>query len=234
MTTISSDNTVSAALYATMNPSTSSTSNASSVSDATTNSAQDIQDRFMKLLVTQMQNQDPLNPMDNSEVTSQMAQLSTVSGIDKLNSTMSSLQSSYQASQTLAATGMIGRSVLAPGSSLMLSSGSAVFGVDLPSAADAVTVTIKDGNGKVIHTENIGAQAAGTVPLSWDGSLDTGGKATDGQYSFTVSATSASNSIAPTALSYLTVGSVATSASGIKLNFTSGSSATMSDVRQLL
>jgi len=106
--------------------------------------------------------------------------------------------------------------------------------VDLPSAADAVTVTIKDGSGKAVHTENIGAQAAGTVPLSWDGSLDTGGKAADGQYSFSVSATSGGKSIAPTALGYATVGSVSTGTSGVKLNFTSGSSATMSDVRQIL
>jgi flagellar basal-body rod modification protein FlgD len=232
MTTISSDNTVSAALSASMNPKTASATGSTGASG--TNSAQDIQDRFMKLLVTQMQNQDPLNPMDNSQVTSQMAQLSTVSGIDKLNTAMGSLQSSYQASQSLAATSMIGRGVLAPGSGMTLSNGSAVFGVDLPASADAVTVAIKDGSGKVVHTESIGAQAAGTVPLSWDGSLDGGGKAADGHYSFSVTATSAGKSIAPTALSFATVGSVSTGTAGVKLNFTSGSSATMSDVRQIL
>jgi flagellar basal-body rod modification protein FlgD len=224
MTTISSDNTVSAALSAAMNPKTSSA----------TDSTADIQDRFMKLLVTQMKNQDPLNPMDNAQVTSQMAQLSTVSGIDKLNTAMSALQSSYQSGQTLQATSMIGHGVLAPGNDLTLASGRAVFGVELPSAADSVTVTIRNAAGKVVQTIALGAQAAGSLPLTWDGASDGGGTAADGQYSFSVSATSAGNTITPTALSYSTVGSVSTGASGVKLNLANGASAAMSDVRQIL
>jgi flagellar basal-body rod modification protein FlgD len=224
MTTISSDNTVSAALSAAMNPKTSSA----------TDSTADIQDRFMKLLVTQMKNQDPLNPMDNAQVTSQMAQLSTVSGIDKLNTAMSALQSSYQSGQTLQATSMIGHGVLAPGNDLTLASGRAVFGVELPSAADSVTVTIRNAAGKAVQTIALGAQAAGSLPLTWDGASDGGGTAADGQYSFSVSATSAGNTITPTALSYSTVGSVSTGASGVKLNLANGASAAMSDVRQIL
>jgi flagellar basal-body rod modification protein FlgD len=226
MTTISSDNTVSSALSATMNP--------AKASSASANSAADIQDRFMKLLVTQMKNQDPLNPMDNAQVTSQMAQLSTVSGIDKLNTAMTSLQSSYQASQTLAATSLIGHGVLAPGSAMTLSKGSAVFGIDLPSSADNVTVSIRDASGKVVHTESLGAQAAGSVPLNWDGTLDAGGKAADGQYSFSVAASSAGKSITATSLSFATVGSVSSGASGVKVNLTNGATAAMSDVRQIL
>ena len=98
---------------------------------ATDGSAANTQDRFLKLLVTQMKNQDPLNPMDNAQVTSQMAQLSTVSGIDKVNSTLKALTDSMSAGQALSATGMIGHGALVPGSSLELKNGKAVAGLDL-------------------------------------------------------------------------------------------------------
>src|SRR6266581_9760134 len=75
---------------------------------------ENIQDRFLKLLVTQMKNQDPLNPMDNAQVTTQLAQISTVSGIDKLNATLQTMVSGFDASQSLAAANMIGRGVLVP------------------------------------------------------------------------------------------------------------------------
>src|SRR5690348_7475888 len=79
-----------------------------------------LQDRFLKLLVTQMKNQDPLNPMDNAEVTSQLAQISTVSGVDKLNQTLTAMSSSFLASQTLQASGLIGRTVMAGGTDVLL------------------------------------------------------------------------------------------------------------------
>jgi flagellar basal-body rod modification protein FlgD len=224
MTTISSDNTVSSALSATMN----------AKSAATASSASDVQDRFMKLLVTQMQNQDPLNPMDNAQVTSQMAQLSTVSGIDKLNTTMSSLQSSYQSSQTLQATSLIGRGVLAPGSDVTLSGGRAVLGVELPAAADNVTVTIRDAAGRAVHKISLGPQQAGALPLTWDGATDAGAAAADGQYRFDVAASSGGKAITPTGLSFAQVGSVSTGSGGVRLNLAGGGSATLSDVRQIL
>src|SRR4051812_48267458 len=81
---------------------------------------EETQDRFMTLLVTQMKNQDPMNPLDNAQVTSQFAQLSTVTGIDKLNDSLANMMGSYQNSQTLQAASMIGHGILAPG-----------FGIDL-------------------------------------------------------------------------------------------------------
>src|SRR6266571_7724769 len=71
--------------------------------------------KFMTLLVTQLKNQDPLNPLDNAQITSQLAQLSTVTGVNNLNTTLESLKSSYQSSETLQATNMIGKGVLVPG-----------------------------------------------------------------------------------------------------------------------
>jgi flagellar basal-body rod modification protein FlgD len=226
MTTIS-DNTVSPALLNTMNTSKAAATTA-------TDSASATQDRFMKLLITQMKNQDPMNPLDNAQVTSQLAQLSTVTGIDKLNATMGTLKDSYQSSQALQATSLIGHGVLVPGSTTNLADGKAVLGMDLPGAADAVSVTIRDGSGNVVRKMDLGAQAAGTLPVAWDGKTDKGAAAASGQYSFEVSATSAGTALKPTTLSYDTVGSVSTGASGTKLNLNGGGAAALADVREII
>ena len=197
-------------------------------------SVKETTDNFMQLLVTQMKNQDPLNPMDNAQVTSQMAQLSTVTGIEKLNASMTSMQSSYQASQTMQATSLIGHGVLVPGSSATLADGKAVLGIELPAAADKVTVTIRDGAGKAIHKIELGEQAAGTLPLAWDGKTDSGATAANGQYSFDVTASSAGSAIKATTLGFGQVGSVSTGAAGVKLNLTNGGSAAMADVREII
>jgi flagellar basal-body rod modification protein FlgD len=226
MTTIS-DNTVSPALLNTMN-----TGKAAATTSADTAGA--TQDRFMKLLITQMKNQDPLNPLDNAQVTSQLAQLSTVTGIDKLNATMGTLKDSYQSSQALQATSLIGHGVLVPGNTTNLTDGKAVLGMDLPGAADAVSVTIRDSAGNVVRKIDLGAQAAGTLPLGWDGRTDKGATAANGQYSFEVSASSAGSKLNATTLSYDLVGSVSTGASGTKLNLNGGGSAALSDVREII
>jgi len=226
MTTIN-DNTVSPALLNSMNTSKAAAATATDSAGAT-------QDRFMKLLITQMKNQDPLNPLDNAQVTSQLAQLSTVTGIDKLNATMGTLKDSYQSSQALQATSLIGHGVLVPGNSAVLADGKAVLGMDLPGAADAVSVTIRDGSGNVVRKMDLGAQAAGTLPLGWDGKTDKGAAAASGQYSFEVSASSAGSALKATTLSYDEVGSVSTGASGTKLNLKGGSSAALADVREII
>lgn len=224
MTTIT-DNTASPALLNAMNPAKTAAASADGVVGT--------QDRFMKLLITQMKNQDPLNPLDNAQVTSQLAQLSTVSGIDKLNATMGTLQASYQSSQALQATTLIGHGVLVPGDAITLTDGKAVLGIDLPAAADNVTVSIRDAAGSVIHKMDLGAQPAGTVPLAWDGMTEKG-FAANGQYRFEVTATSAGAALKPATLAYGEVGSVSTGAGGTKLNLTSGNSAALADVRQII
>ena len=192
------------------------------------------QDRFMKLLITQMKNQDPLNPLDNAQVTSQLAQLSTVSGIDKMNTTLQSLMGSFQANQSVQAAGMIGHGVLVPGKQIALSAGKAVFGLDLTASADKVQVTIKDAAGKAVHTLDLGGKDAGTTALAWDGVRDDGGRAVDGPYTVEVAATSGTAKIDATALSFGQVASVSTGAQGVKLNVSGLGAVAMTDVRQIL
>src|SRR5690349_5722545 len=86
----------------------------------TTADAAGSEDRFLKLLVTQMQNQDPLNPMDNAQVTSQMAQINTVTGIDKLNTTVQGLNSQFVQMQALQGASLMGKGVLVAGNKMTM------------------------------------------------------------------------------------------------------------------
>lgn len=191
------------------------------------------QDRFMTLLVTQMKNQDPLNPMDNAQVTSQMAQLSTVTGIDKLNNTLESLIGSVQTGQSYQASSMIGHNVLVPGHEVSTNGTGGYFGVDLPIGADKLSVIIKDSAGSTIRSLALGAQDAGTLPLSWDGFADDGSVAKAGSYKFEVTATTAGQSVAADGLSYAQVMSISNSTSGIKLNLSNLASVSTNDVKEI-
>lgn len=214
---------------------TTSSSTATNTSSLVANSAKDTQDRFLKMLVTQLQNQDPLNPQDNAQITSQMAQLSTVTGINTLNDTVNSLSSSLLSTQTLQAASLVGHSVMTEGNKLTLSSGTAYAGVELGAKADSVVVNVKDSSGKVIYTEDLGAQTAGIVPFKWDGSTTAGTTAADGAYTFEVKAsTSGGDKVDATALSVAQVLSVSLGATGASLNVDGFGQLDLSKVKQIL
>ena len=125
-------------------------------------------DRFLKLLVTQMQNQDPLNPMDNAQVTTQMAQISTVSGIEQLNRTVEGLKGQFVQMQALQGAALVGHDVTVEGARLIpLESGAMRGSFDLGGAADTVDVEVLNAAGRVIDTVRMGAQGAGRVDFEW-------------------------------------------------------------------
>lgn len=196
--------------------------------------AESEQDKFMTLLVTQMKNQDPLNPLDNAQMTSQLAQLSTLSGIEKLNATMESFITGFQSGQALHAANMIGRAVLVPGEETSLAEGQAVFGVELDEPADKVTVNIKDADGNLVHTLDLGAQEAGVIPLAWNGKTADDETLADGRYKIEVVATRGSDIKEGKALTFAEVMSVSVGPQGIKLNLMGAGEASMADVRQIL
>ena len=200
-----------------------------------TSTAAEAQDRFLTLLVTQMKNQDPLNPMDNAQVTSQLAQLSTVTGIDKLNSTVESLMGSYQSSQSLQAAALIGKGVLAPGNQTGLSEKQALMGVEFPSDVDSATIEIKDASGNVVQTIDLPAQKAGSQPIIWNGKKADGTDAADGTYTFEVKATLAGKAVDTTELQFGMVTTVSTAAGqSVKLNVPGLGELELSDIRQYL
>ena len=206
-------------------------SSASSTSSA--KSSADIQNQFLTMLVAQLQNQDPLNPLDNTEITNQLAQMSTVSGIEQLNTTLSSLVDSVGTAQALQASSLIGKAVLVPGSSLALSSSKAYGGATLASAADQVTVSILDSSGNEVQTLSLGAQDAGDVVFSWDGKTSSGTTAADGNYTFKVSATRGTNKVTATALQFGTVSALVKTSDGYKLDLGSLGQYDFADVQQV-
>ncbi|MDR0933928.1 MAG: flagellar hook assembly protein FlgD [Burkholderiaceae bacterium] len=217
---------------------------------AVAGSVEQTQDQFLKLLLAQMQNQDPLNPMDNAEITSQMAQLSTVTGITQLNETLNVLMSSLSANQSLEAAAMIGHGVLVPGNSLVLSKAEdtvneagetvtgpslAIMGVELSGSASSVNVNIYNENGALVRTVALGAQDAGVIPVSWDGSMDDGTTAPAGRYTFAVEAANGNQAVGATALSFGEVASVTKgSDNNVLLNVLTIGSVKLSDIRQIL
>lgn len=196
--------------------------------------AEDPTDRFMKLLITQMKNQDPLNPLDNAQVTSQMAQISTVSGIDKLNATLQNMAASFNANQSLQAASMIGHSVMVPGSALRLENGMGVAGVDLPQSVDQMTVTIRDAAGVIVHSMELGPKPQGIAAFAWDGATSSGATAANGTYSFSVSALQGGKKIDGSTLAVGQVNSVSPGKDGMSLDVGGLGVIGMADVKKIL
>ncbi len=178
---------------------------------------EDMQERFLKLLVTQIQNQDPLNPMDNAEVTSQMAQISTVSGIDKLNTTLEKLVADSDARRSFEAATMIGRSVLIPGADMQLENHAGIGGFELSEPVDKLVITIKDGAGIAVRDIDLGAQPAGIGTFAWDGLANSGNGAADGQYSFVLKAVRNNQEVVASSLAFGSVSSAQASKDGALL-----------------
>ena len=222
----------------------SSSSTASTKTTATSSgNTQDLAQTFLQLLVAQMNNQDPLNPVDNNQITTQMAQISTVTGINTLNSTVSSMVSQLQQSSALQAGQLTGHSALVAGSDLTLSSNSssstgasAVGGYSLAAAASKVTVTITDASGNTVNTLNLGTQSAGLQNFSWDGTTSSGSTAAAGNYTFSVAATSSTGaSVGTTAYDVQQiVGTVPQTNGSIQLMLGNGTQVPYSSVAQII
>lgn len=194
------------------------TSNTTSTSGS---AAQDLQNNFMTLLVAQLKNQDPLKPMENAELTSQLAQINTVQGIQDLNKTMSNITTQINTSQQMQAASLIGHGVLVPGNRVLVgtdvTSGvtqTTPFGIELPKDADSVKVTIVDASGVEARSFDLGAMKAGVNDFTWDGKLADGSVAPDGAYK--VSVVASTNGVAQdvTALTYGVVNGVSKTADG--------------------
>lgn len=186
--------------FSTLNGTGSSSGSSSAAAAAT-----EASDRFLKLLVTQMQNQDPLNPMDNAQVTTQMAQISTVSGIDKLNTTVSGLNGQFLQMQALQGASLVGRDVWIEGTKLQVGAdGKGEAAYNLSGAADKVKVEVLNGAGTVVDTLDLGAETSGRHSFTWDNAkgLDASG------FTFRVTATSGAAAVNSTPLMLDTVESV--------------------------
>ena len=207
----------------------------SSNTSGTGNNAQDLQNQFLTMLVTQLKNQDPTNPMDNSQLTTQLAQINTLSGIEKLNTTLGSISGQISTSQSLQSSTLIGHGVMVNGGQVLVGNGTTTpFGVELASASTGTSATIKDASGTVIDTVDLGALSAGVHTFSWDGKLTDGSVAPDGKYSVAIAASNGNTQLVAQPLNYAYVNGVSTANNTTKLDLGIMGSATLDDVRQIL
>ncbi|WP_217477061.1 flagellar hook assembly protein FlgD [Stutzerimonas stutzeri] len=145
---------------------------------------------FLELLVTQLNNQNPLEPQENGEFIAQLAQFSTVEGVEKLNSSMETMLSGYQSSQALQASSLVGRKVIVPTDKAVVDT-SETFKASLvlPTSSSNVSVNIYDSAGTVVNRINMGQQEAGNVSFMWDGKDSSGKTLPPGAYKFEAQAT---------------------------------------------
>ena len=202
-------------------------------SAAASKSSNETQDRFLNLLVAQMKNQDPLNPLDNAQVTSQLAQLSTVQGIENMNKSLQALASSLGVNQMTQAANLIGRGVLVPGNTISPVELRDVIGFDLSRPADNVSVSIHDAAGGLVRNLNLGPRDVGVNVLAWDGLTENGSPAPAGEYSFSVKADQGGQAISSTQLSLGMVNSVSQNSQGVQLNLAGNKSVGYAEIRQI-
>lgn len=201
---------------------------ATSASKGTT--ASDASDRFLKLLVTQMQNQDPLNPMDNAQVTSQMAQINTVTGIDKLNTTMGTMNTTMAQMQMLQGAALVGHEVLLEGNQLALDDkGNASGGYELSSSAANVRIDIVNAAGTVVGSIDQTNKSSGRQAFTW---TPPAGSSAAG-LSFQVKATNGTKAVSSTPLMTDVVSAVNTNSGTLNLELSSGKSVPYGSVKAI-
>ncbi|PKO81472.1 MAG: flagellar biosynthesis protein FlgD [Betaproteobacteria bacterium HGW-Betaproteobacteria-13] len=190
--------------------------------------------QFLTLLTTQLKNQDPMNPMENAELTSQLAQLSTVEGIEKLNTLMGQLLDSQSSGESLQAASLVGRGVLVEGKGLQLTEAGAVGGFELDGPADSVVLSIKDSSGLEVASVTVSDVAAGSQNFIWDGTATDGSRAADGKYTVSVTATQGESNVVARTLEFGSVSSVIRGASSTDLQVGSLGIFKVADIKQIL
>jgi flagellar basal-body rod modification protein FlgD len=185
----------------------------------------ELRESFLTMMITQLQNQDPMDPMKNKDMTAQLAQINTVSGIEQLNDTLNGITQQVDASQMIEASGLIGNAVLVPGSNVKVSTGEGAegdaqttttpFGIELSNPASRVEVTVTNQSGEIVATREIENVKAGVESFSWDGETKGGETAPDGAYNVSLKAFNADGEEMPsTALNYALVNGVTPAEAG--------------------
>lgn len=201
-----------------------------------------LSERFLTLLVAQMKNQTPTNPMDSSQVTSQIAQINMVSGINSLNSTLNSITQQIDTTQRLQAAALIGHKVLVPGNEISVgedNDGNIVttpFGMELSKPAKEVTLSIINNLGEVVYQSTYANQSAGIQSFVWDGK-DMSDAPVDPEGHYTVRIKAVGPDGQPVNAQPLAMGlvsGVVTSENGPKLDLGPNGMATLDEVRQII
>ena len=201
---------------------------------ATSNSSSLGQADFLKLMTAQMKNQDPFDPVDNTQMVAQMAQFSSLAGITEMSSTLKAIADKLGATSMQDAVSYVGRTVLTEGTvAYGRSTGGIAGAIELGADASNVTVSISDANGQLLHTADLGAQQAGTISYDWDGKTAAGADAGSGPFTVSVTANDGTQAVAATGLVWAPVTSVSTTSGSPVLTLPGIREVPASAVRQI-
>ncbi|OZB37436.1 MAG: hypothetical protein B7X35_04325 [Halothiobacillus sp. 14-56-357] len=221
-------------------------SGATSTSATSGNGAESLDmNSFMKLLTTQLQNQDPTNPTDNSQMIAQLAQFSSLQGINQLNTTVNGFQSTLQSSQIMQAAALVGKAAIVKGDTAHMYNSTAADGttkasgilgaVDIPTGATSVSVSITNASGQVVDTQSVPVSGSARPTFSWDGTMPDGSVAPAGAYTVTANATVNGQGQAAQTYVGAVISSVGVTSSGPQLNLDGGlPPAKLSDVVEII
>lgn len=202
-------------------------------STLTGTSTTELQTNFLKMLTVQLQNQDPMNPMESAEMTSQLAQLNMVDGINTMNKTMTSLLSMMQAADFVNYSTTVGRSALVSGNEMIFDGQHPVtFALQFPESVPKSNLQITDASGNIVKTMDLGAVKTDLMNMFWDG-LDKEGQALPpGKYRIVAKGTDGTRDVAPSTFVSSMVAAVGRSGNDINLTLANGKQILPKDVVQ--
>lgn len=194
-------------------------------------------DMFMKLMLAQMKNQNPLNPQDGAEFVAQLAQFTQVEGIGKLNTSVQDIATLYRSTQTLQATALVGRSVQVPGNTNQYDGINAMTGViSEGQPATNVNMTVKDNKGAVVASYSLGDITGSETPFTWNGKDQAGNQMSPGNYTVSIEGLVNNKRTALNTGMNVRVNSVSITDNmgGMKLNLANGTSVKSDAIKQIL
>jgi flagellar basal-body rod modification protein FlgD len=188
---------------------------------------------FLRLMTEQLKNQDPLKPLQGAEFLGQLAQFSTVQGIENMQNALGAVASVMESDQTLRAAALVGHDALVEASTLDLQAGAGVQGEVVATTAGPVQLEIVDASGQVVRRMSVQAGAAGAVPYAWDGKTGAGADAPAGRYTVRATAGTGSDSQSLAVRVAARVESVSIEPTGLTLNLAGLGSHPLSAVRRI-
>lgn len=190
---------------------------------------------FLELMIAQIENQSPLEPQDNGEFISQLAEFSALEEMQTLNTTVDGFSTQFQSTQALQASAMVGRTVLVPGTEAPLSANGTISGVvELPSSAGNLSISILNGSGELVNRYELGPQTAGTIPFIWDGTNSEGEQMPFDEYTIKAETLTSGEGAQVNTLLSASVSSVSISQTGaITMNLLGMGSVPLENVREI-
>ena len=194
-------------------------------------SAADLSKNFLKMLTVQLQNQDPMNPMDNAAMTSQLAALNQVDGINKLNTSVTSLVAQMQSANFMNLSSSVGKTALAEGSQVFFSGHAVGMAAKLDAPAASLKAVIRDSNSQIVNQFDFGPTPAGMNDFIWDGGNDAGKQVASGMYTLELTATDAQGkATSPASYVGAMVASIGQEGSDMKVGLSDGRNILSTDI----